>query len=566
MAAMMFIVVMILFTTACSKDGAATSGGGSTPVNPNQYDDPEGTIMANLRNDGGSITILYRELKINSANNFIQGGNNNDLYFANVGEVEGLGYVNSVPQSGWTNQVSVIPENGYVVRKQCSIFKEDKEVYYEYARIYVTRYITNSNDEILGAEIKYQDNWQLYPTVTTKDVTEITANTAICGGNVTFVGSGYMLEYGVCWSTSHEPTIDDSHQTSWVDENGDYTVQITGLSPNETYYVRAYAKNSDGIGYGDEKTFTTMEVVLPSIVLEEILDFSSSAALCCVNLTSDGYGTVFYMGLCWSTQENPTLNDIFIDTEVESGIYEITGLTSNTEYYVKAFATNEAGTSYSNQMTFVTTNEPLPPTPWQNPAPGPGGTIPSSIIPEALYNEITSYFNVCSGENPPRIKGEFVSRPHVLIHSTMDEMPGTVYNDRYFALYEYNGLVDYFGKQWDDALGDYNYESYNLYIIGSGDMFTCYFITEGYPSGMYAKQSTIMSGRWDASYGGVRDFQMAVILLETSGNPNLAPVNSYRIIGDGDGLSENNPWLGGKEMFGNKNVSDDDLFRLFKIK
>ena len=105
------------------------------------------------------------------------------------------------------------------------------------------------------------------------------------------------------------------------------------------------------------------------------------------------------------------------------------------------------------------------------------------------------------------------------------------------------------------------------YVIGEGENFTCYYITEGYPDGLYAKQSTIFSGNWNETLGGLGDFKVAVILLETSGNPNLAPKNSFRILGDGDGLAENDPWLFGKGGdFGTREMSDEAAFRMFRIK
>ena len=63
---------------------------------------------------------------------------------------------------------------------------------------------------------------------------------------------------------------------------------------------------------------------------------------------------------------------------------------------------------------------------------------------------------------------------------------------------------------------------------------------------MYAKQSVIFSGTWDVANNAINDFKVVVILLETSGNPNLAPVNTYRVMGDGDGVSEYNSWMDSK--------------------
>ena len=94
------------------------------------------------------------------------------------------------------------------------------------------------------------------PMVTTTAVSSITSNSASSGGNVTSNGGASVTAKGVCWSTSANPTTGDNH-TSDGTGPGSFTSRITGLSPNTTYHVRAYATNSVGTGYGSEKTFTT---------------------------------------------------------------------------------------------------------------------------------------------------------------------------------------------------------------------------------------------------------------------------------------------------------------------
>ncbi len=93
------------------------------------------------------------------------------------------------------------------------------------------------------------------PTVRTASVSDITSNTAVCGGEVTSEGSASVTARGVCWSTSHNPTIADSH-TNDGNGAGSFTSNINGLSSYTTYYVRAYATNREGTGYGEEVALT----------------------------------------------------------------------------------------------------------------------------------------------------------------------------------------------------------------------------------------------------------------------------------------------------------------------
>jgi hypothetical protein len=94
------------------------------------------------------------------------------------------------------------------------------------------------------------------PTITTTARTSITATTATSGGNITDDGGGSVTGRGVCWSTSQNPTIAGSKTTDGTG-TGSFTSSITGLTPSTKYYVRAYATNSAGTGYGNNDTLTT---------------------------------------------------------------------------------------------------------------------------------------------------------------------------------------------------------------------------------------------------------------------------------------------------------------------
>lgn len=96
----------------------------------------------------------------------------------------------------------------------------------------------------------------ILPSVTTNMVTDVTETTAVCGGDVTSDINNMVIARGICWSTSHNPTISDSYT---IDGNGvgDFTSNIVGLTAGTPYFVRAYAINSAGIGYGNVIWFGT---------------------------------------------------------------------------------------------------------------------------------------------------------------------------------------------------------------------------------------------------------------------------------------------------------------------
>ena len=218
---------------------------------------------------------------------------------------------------------------------------------------YVRAYATTSYGTSYGNEVDFTTQMGM-PTVSTKSVTGITANSASCGGEVTNSGGGTVSARGVCWSTSENPTISDSHTTDGTGV-GEFSSSITGLTNNVTYYVRAYATNSNGTSYGEQRSFTTQEG-LAAVTTNDITNITATSATSGGEITDDGGFSITARGVCWSTLQNPTTSDSHTSDGTGTGSYtsSLTSLTYNTTYYVRAYATNSKGTSYGEEKTFKT--------------------------------------------------------------------------------------------------------------------------------------------------------------------------------------------------------------------
>ncbi|MCX6227072.1 MAG: hypothetical protein NTV01_20375 [Bacteroidia bacterium] len=213
---------------------------------------------------------------------------------------------------------------------------------------------------ILTNSCKKDDNPAL-PVLTTSAVSNITTTTANSGGNITSDGKATVTARGVCWSTSPSPVVTGSRTTDGTG-TGIFASNITGLTANTTYYVRAYATNSAGTGYGSDITFMTTAIVLPAVTTNEATAITQTTATSGGNITSDGAATVSARGVCWSTIPSPIATGNHTTDGTGTGIFasNITGLTANSTYYARAYATNSAGTGYGPDITFMTTPVVLP--------------------------------------------------------------------------------------------------------------------------------------------------------------------------------------------------------------
>ena len=199
--------------------------------------------------------------------------------------------------------------------------------------------------------------------ITTKDVTEISYTTATSGGDLIKIDGASIISKGVCWNTSANPTIDNT-KTTEGGYLGEFTSKMTQLTPNTKYYVIAYAVSSDVTGYGNEVSFTTLQVAVPVLTTTEITSITQTTATCGGIVTSDGGASVTARGVCWSTSANPTTANSKTTDGTGTGAFtsSITGLTAGTIYYVRAYATNSVGTAYGNEISFVTTSATVPTT------------------------------------------------------------------------------------------------------------------------------------------------------------------------------------------------------------
>ena len=193
--------------------------------------------------------------------------------------------------------------------------------------------------------------------VTTLNPTDIEQRATLSGGTISFTGAVTpVTAYGVCWSKMPKPTVADNKTVDSLTP-GRFSSLLTGLTPNTTYYVRAYATIADGTVYGNEFSFNSLQVALPSVSLVSVNSVTQTTAQVNYTISSNGGADIISRGICWSTNPNPTTSE----SKTHHGLSgmggfadSLNGLTENTIYYTRPYATNFQGTAYGDELTFTT--------------------------------------------------------------------------------------------------------------------------------------------------------------------------------------------------------------------
>ena len=286
----------------------------------------------------------------------IVGGKINDNGGANVTE---CGVVYSTSQNPTTADNKVKPER---LRDEFTCELVDLQVVTTY---YARAYAINEKGIAYGEEISFT-TLSTSATLSKPSASSITVNTAIISAEVLTDGGASITDRGVVYSTSKSPTVSNSKVTN-QGGIGAFTCNLTDLNRATTYYVRAYATNSNGTVYSEEISFTT-DAILPTLTTTEATKIFNTSAIVGGNITDDGGANITERGVVYSTLQNPTTLHNKVNNGIGSGTYtcSLTGLQAGTLYYTRAYAINEKGIVYGNEVSFTTmatVNLPITTTP-----------------------------------------------------------------------------------------------------------------------------------------------------------------------------------------------------------
>jgi len=189
------------------------------------------------------------------------------------------------------------------------------------------------------------------PTVITADMTDISETHAIAGGKLVRTGGAGILSKGVCWSTMELPDIQDQKVETSI-SSASYDCPLKGLVAGTIYFIRAYATNSAGTAYGEQKQFVTAGTPkLPVLLTGEISDITGSSAAVGGSLMAYGGSMVSERGVCWNTKGKPLITDHKVPDFEGNSIFTcyLPELNPGTTYFVRAYAKNSAGVAYGKK-------------------------------------------------------------------------------------------------------------------------------------------------------------------------------------------------------------------------
>ena len=224
-----------------------------------------------------------------------------------------------------------------------------------YARAYaihggVPVYSDNDVEFTTGTELSFS----------VRAATNVTHNSATLNGNIANVGTPSYTERGFVYHTEPNPTVSNQKSVATGSgTTGNFSANVTSLTANRTYYVRAYVLHNGSAVYSDNEVEFQTTLIVPTFTTLEATNVLPTTATLRMNITGAGTPAYTERGVVWATTQNPTINhnrrsQQFSGTGTGNFTFDVTGLEPNTTYYVRAYVLHNGAPIYAQQALFTT--------------------------------------------------------------------------------------------------------------------------------------------------------------------------------------------------------------------
>jgi len=196
------------------------------------------------------------------------------------------------------------------------------------------------------------------PTVVTSQPIISGLNTAIVGGVVISGGGRPVTDRGIFWGEQPNPQISGT-QVSVGSGLGEFQYVLENLNAGQTYFVIAFAINSEGIAYGEELSFCMQ--IFPTVITFAAENVTNATATVGGEVICNGGSDIIDRGIFWGESPEPQFSGTQVSFGSGTGSFsgQLEGLDATTTYYVIAYATNIIGTAYGNEISFTTLGLPV---------------------------------------------------------------------------------------------------------------------------------------------------------------------------------------------------------------
>lgn len=255
-------------------------------------------------------------------------------------------------------------------------------------KYYMRAYADNEKGTGYSAVTEFTTQELQMASLTQLVISNVTIASVTITAHLEYSKGAEITESGICWSaTVQSPTTADTNVPAAA-ENNRLSATINGLEEGKTYYATAYATTRDGNFYSQPIAFSTEKTTTPAISTPTVKDIEETTTTGTAAITNIGGTPITAKGLCWSaTNKEPAISDeanckFQTATDTGNGItVKMTGLTKGTKYFVRAYATNKNGISYSATAEFTTANttEPVVGNPLISEVSETGGKVTATV-------------------------------------------------------------------------------------------------------------------------------------------------------------------------------------------